>query len=617
MALKKIKIMDISFRDGFQSVYGARVKTEDFLPAVEASSHAGIDHFEFGGGARFQSLFFYCNESAFDMMDKIKDAAGKNAKLQTLARGINVVGLAQQPKDIIQLHAKMFAAHGTTHIRNFDALNDMHNLDYSGRCIVDEGLHHQIAISLMGLPPGISDGGVHTADFYMEKLKDILNKGIPFDSLVFKDASGTCPPKIVYDSVKKARKILGEKRTIWFHSHSTAGLGEACLLSAIEASADGIDIAQSPVSGGTSHPDILSMWHALEGTEYTLGVDYKKLLESRKVFEECMEKYMTPPEAKMTSANIVLSPMPGGALTANTMMMRDTKTLHLFPKVIEKMGEVVAKGGFGTSVTPVSQFYFQQAYTNVVSGDWKKITDGYGKMVLGYFGKTPRKPNPKIVELASKQLGKEPFDGDPVDLLDAGIPAATKILKENNLPQTQENVFIIATCKEKGLDYLLGKSTTAVYYKTAEQEPTAKPSSQGAIPKKEKQQNLIVNVNGVDYNVSVREQGEAPQSFSPSIAKRVIPTPLSSKKSSAPPPPPSIGKKQTNAQNSISAPIAGQVLSISKKAEESVEEGDTVLILEAMKMENEIPAPKSGSIGKIFVGKGDFVKEGDPLFTIS
>jgi len=136
--------MDTSFRDGFQSVFGARVLTDDFMPAVQASVDAGITHLEAGGGARFQSLFFYCGESAFDMMDRFRAEVGPDANLQTLARGINVVALSQQPRDIIDLHAKMFKKHGMTTIRNFDALNDIRNLEYSGERIAHHGLHHQV-----------------------------------------------------------------------------------------------------------------------------------------------------------------------------------------------------------------------------------------------------------------------------------------------------------------------------------------------------------------------------------------------------------------------------------------------------------------------------------------
>src|SRR6056297_1944258 len=146
---KRVDFMVTAFRDGFQSVYGARVFTKDFLPAVEAAVDAGIDHFEAGGGARFQSLYFYANEDAFDMMESFRGAAGKDANLQTLARGINVVGLDSQPRDIINLHAKLFKKHGISSIRNFDALNDVRNLDYSGRCIVDNGLKHEVSVTLM------------------------------------------------------------------------------------------------------------------------------------------------------------------------------------------------------------------------------------------------------------------------------------------------------------------------------------------------------------------------------------------------------------------------------------------------------------------------------------
>lgn len=457
---KVIKVMDTSFRDGFQSVYGARVLTEDFLPAVEASAAAGITHFEAGGGARFQSLFFYCNESAFDMMDAFREKVGPDANLQTLARGINVVALSQQPRDIIDLHAKMFKKHGITTIRNFDALNDIRNLEFSAERIKHHGLRHELVIAIMDLPPGCE--GAHTPEFYLDRLKQALDKNVPFDSICFKDATGTANPRKVYETVKGARKMLPEGTHIRVHSHDTVGCGIAQYLAAVEAGADGIDLAKSPVSGGTSQPDMISMWHALKGTDYILDVDYEKILQASEVFEECMKDYFVPPEARQTSPIIAISPMPGGALTANTMMMRDINTLHLFPKVIKEMSEVVRVGGFGTSVTPVSQFYFQQAYANVAMGRWKRITPDYGDMVLGYFGQTPVPPDPEIIKLAEKQRKKPLYTGDPLDLTEPGIPKATRILEENNLPVTDENIFIIASCEKKGLDFLLGKTVVNV-----------------------------------------------------------------------------------------------------------------------------------------------------------
>jgi pyruvate carboxylase subunit B len=607
--------MDTSFRDGFQSVYGARVITKDFLPAFEASLEAGIDHFEFGGGARFQSLYFYTQECAFDMMDTLRKIAGPKVNLQTLSRGINVVGLSQQPRDIIELHAKLFKKHGTTTIRNFDALNDVQNLDYSGRCIAEAGLSHQVTIALMGLPPDIKDNTVHTADFYAEKIKEILDRGIPFDSLVFKDASGTTPPQIVKESVKKARDILGKDATIWFHTHDTAGLGTAAIMAAIESGIDGIDVSQSPVSGGTCQPDILTVWAALRNTEYTLDIDYRKILKAEKVFEETMEKYLLPPESRTTSPLIVLSPMPGGALTSNTMMMRDTKTLHLYPKVIEEMSEVVARGGYGTSVTPVSQFYFQQAYMNVVQGRWKKIVDGYGNMVLGYFGKTPRPADPEIVKIASQQLKKEPFVGNPIDILSPGIEPARKILLENKLPDTEENIFIIACCEKKGLDFLQGNAPLQVYYNEApkkeEPKPVATPAPTQAptsVP-----QNLVVNVNGKDYNVSVRSGGTSPvvSAVQPAIPASA-PAPVAK-----PAPAPTPAPAPVAGGSALKAPLHGIIFKLLVKEGQQVAIDQPVLVIEAMKMENEICSHKAGVVAKIFVKEGESIEEGKVLLEIS
>ena len=152
--MKKINFMLTAFRDGFQSVIGARVFSKDFLPVVEEAAAAGIQHFEAGGGALFQAAYFYSNEDAFTVMDNFRKAAGASANLQTLARGINVVGLDSQPRDIIRLHAQLMKKHGITTIRNFDALNDAENLIYSGKCIAEAGLHHEVTVTMMELPPG-------------------------------------------------------------------------------------------------------------------------------------------------------------------------------------------------------------------------------------------------------------------------------------------------------------------------------------------------------------------------------------------------------------------------------------------------------------------------------
>jgi pyruvate carboxylase subunit B len=467
---KKIRFMLTALRDGFQSVYGARVFSRDFLPVVAAAREAGIEHIEAGGGAMFQSAYFYSNEDAFIVMDEFRKEAGPDANLQSLARGVTVVALDSQPSDIIKLHAQLFKKHGVTTVRNFDALNDVDNLIYSGRCITEAGLRHEVSVSMMELPPGCE--GAHTPDFYIGVLKKILKAEIPYTSICFKDASGTASPKKVYDTIKLARKLVGDATVLTFHSHETAGNGTVCYKAAIEAGIDGVDLSMAPVSGGTCQPDILTLWHTLRGTDYDLDIDVNKIIKLEAFFKDCMKDYFIPPEATMVEPLIPFFPMPGGALTANTQMLRDYNLMDRYPEIIAAMGETVAKGGFGTSVTPVSQFYFQQAFNNVMFGPWEQIAEGYGKMVLGYFGKTPVNPDPEVIKIAQKQLGIEPTSRSVLEINDRdpkkGVAATKKLLEENKLPVTDENIFIVSCCQEKGIEFLRGEGKIGVRKKQAE-----------------------------------------------------------------------------------------------------------------------------------------------------
>ncbi|EAC1780481.1 biotin attachment protein [Campylobacter coli] len=587
MAKKFIDVMDTSFRDGFQSVYGARVLMQDFFPAVEAAKEAGITHFEFGGGARFQSLYFYLNEDAFEMMDKFRSIVGKDANLQTLARGVNTVTLDTGSKELIDLHAKLFAKHGTTTIRNFDALNDVNNLKFSGECIKKYGLKHEITITLMDLPPNCQ--GAHDAPFYERILKEILAAEIPFDSICFKDASGTSNPNKIYETIKMARKNLPQDVHIRLHTHETAGVSIACYLAALEAGVDGIDLAAAPVSGGTSQPDILTMMHALKGKNYDLGgLEEEKILKYEAVLKDSLKEYFLPPEATMVSPLIPFSPMPGGALTANTQMMRDNNILDKFPEVIHAMREVVEKGGFGTSVTPVSQFYFQQAFNNVMFGSWEKIAEGYGKMVLGYFGKTPVEPDAEVKKLAAKQLNLEPTTELAIDIADKdetkSIAYVKSLLEKEGIAVSEENIFIAAACKEKGIAYLKGEAKVNVRKNVS----APKQNSTGIDENK-----FTVSVNGNKYHVEVSAGFDKDVNIK-SIHKADTQEDI---------------MQDADSSEGIQAGISGNVFKIYINEGEEVKSGQVVMILEAMKMEIEVSAPKDGIIEKICVKTGDSVSE--------
>ncbi|EAJ5922567.1 biotin attachment protein [Campylobacter jejuni] len=594
MAKKFIDVMDTSFRDGFQSVYGARVLMDDFFPAVEAAKEAGITHFEFGGGARFQSLYFYLNEDAFTMMDRFRAIVGKDANLQTLARGVNTVTLDTGNSELIDLHAKLFAKHGTTTIRNFDALNDINNLKFSGECIAKHGLKHEITITLMDLPPNCK--GAHDVPFYEKILKEILAAEIPFHSICFKDASGTSNPNKIYETIKMARKILPQDMHIRLHTHETAGVSIACYLAALEAGVDGIDLAAAPVSGGTSQPDILTMMHALKGKDYDLGgLEEEKILKYEEVLKDCLKEYFLPPEATMVNPLIPFSPMPGGALTANTQMMRDNNILDKFPQVIHAMREVVEKGGFGTSVTPVSQFYFQQAFNNVMFGPWKKIAEGYGKMVLGYFGKTPVAPDANIVELASKQLNLEPTTELAINIADKdeskSIAYTKTLLEKEGIETSEENIFIAAACKEKGIAFLKGEAKVNIRKLASMPKPMSVDENKFTVAVNGNKYHVEVSY-GFDKDVNVKSVKKVEEN------KNII----SSNSTSS-----------VDAENEILAGISGNVFKIYVNEGEEVKSGQAIMVLEAMKMEIEVNAPKDGIILELCIKIGDTVNKGEVL----
>lgn len=612
---KKISFMCTAFRDGFQSVFGARVLSKDYLPVVKDAVEAGITNIEAGGGASFQAAFFYNNENAFDVMDEFRRICGEGVNLQTLARGVNVVALDSQSSEMIKLHAELFKKHGMSTIRNFDALNDPENLLYSAQCIVNAGLKHQLCVAMMSLPPECK--GAHTPDFYEERLKKFIKADIPFDSLCFKDASGTSTPAVVRETIARARKIVGKKMPIEFHSHETAGTGLACYLAAIEGGADIVDLSMAPVSGGTCQPDIATLWHALRGTEYQLDCDIDAVMKVESRLKEALDDYFIPPEALHVEPQIPWSPMPGGALTANTQMLRDNGLMDKYAEIIKAMEEVVLKGGFGTSVTPVSQFYFQQAFNNVMQGPWKKIAEGYGKMVLGYFGKTPVKPDAEVVKIASEQLGLPPTKEAVLSINDKNPKKSRAFyegkLKEAGLPLTDENVFICASCGDKGIAFLQGKGKIGVRYKekAVPCQPTNTPVSNECDISVDGESFHIVfdgnkaTVNGTTYQFSQDGTG---QSGGNNATDTSTPSALTNTSGA--------DKGTAGLPTAIKAGTPGTVTKILVQSGQAVAPETDVCVIEVMKMETFVKAGKAGKVGTIYVSTGATVVAGQTLMDI-
>ena len=603
--MKKINFMLTAFRDGFQSVYGTKVRSEDFLPAVAAAKEAGVMHFESAGGATFQSAVMFNNENPYDVMDAFRKTVGPDVNLQSLARGVNVVGLNSQPSDVIKLHAQTFKKHGLTTVRNFDALNDVNNLIYSGKCIKEAGLKHEVSITMMSLAPGWDKTGkYHTPEFYEGVLKNILNSGIEFDSVCFKDASGTSTPQTVKETIQRAKKLLPPEVKVIFHTHETAGTGLACYLAAIEGGVDSIDLSMAPVSGGTCQTDIISMWHALRGSNYTLDIDIDKIRKAESVLKDCMKDYVLKPEAMRVEPMIPFSPLPGGALTNATRQLREMNQMDKYPALLAAMEEVVRRGGFGTSVTPVSQFYIQQSMQNVLSpeGPWTRFAPGYGNMLLGYFGKTPAPADPELVKLASAYMKKEPTTKTVLELNDAdptkGVKVAKEMLEKNNLPTTDENIFIVAACNDaangvnKGLDFLLGKAKCTVEKKSA---TSAKAGGNA----------FTITIDGTAYGVEVN--GDKATINGETFAFDVKEG-LQAQAQSAP-------KAAAGAGTEVKSPMPGVVLKLLVAEGATVKNSQPIMVMEAMKMETEIKATADGKVS-FAVKNGDTLQTGTLIATI-
>lgn len=629
--MKKIDFMLTAFRDGLQSAYGSRVLSSDYLPLVEKCAAAGIDHFESAGGALFQSAYFYCNEDAFSVMDAFRAAAGKGARLQSLSRGIGLLGLEGQSSDVVALHARLFRKHGVDVVRNFDALNDVQNLRFSGECIHKAGLRHELAIAMMELPP---DGhSLRGSEFYLSVLRRIVDGGVLFDSLCFKDASGTATPRTVHEVVKGAKKLLGPRMRVVFHSHDTAGLGVESYIGAIEAGADQVDLSLAPCSGGTCQPDLLSMWHALRGTDYSLEIDPHRIIAIEEDFKDALADYYLPAEATRVDPLVSFFPMPGGALTSNIRMLRDNGLEGRYRDVVKAMGEAILKGGMGTSVTPVSQFYFQQAFNNVMYGPWTRIAEGYGRMVLGYYGATPEAPDPEIVSLAMAQLNLAPTTVPSLEINDKdprkGLKAARSVLEAEGLPVTEENLFIAAICREKGILFLKGQAPLLIDRGHSEENDgsglatgfSGAPSVKAAPPVHrpeaspgETQEVTVqlndraygvrfsgdsVTVNGISYNVSVSK------GIDEEALARMAALPQGS------------GTQSIATRICVDSQLAGSLIRLYKKAGDKVAVGETVMVIDTMGVEIPVNSRHSGVIQDVFVHLGSAVETGEPLYRLS
>jgi pyruvate carboxylase subunit B len=615
---RKIRVMVTTFRDGLQSSFGGKVRLDAILPAMEAAARAGVRHFEFGGGARYQAPYFYSGEDPFADMDAMRKAVGAEADLQILTRSVSGVTLTTQRLATLELQAKLMRKHGTSWDRNFDYMNDVDNLVRTGEPIVKSGMHHQVCVAMMGLP--FEDPTVHSAEFYVDVVRKLLARGVHVDSVCMKDASGTTDPRTCYETAKGLKKILPPEVPLWQHTHDTASLAVACYLAGLEGGVDGIDLSVRPMASGTVQPDVRSMWHALRGTGYHLDVDETHIHEVESLLLEGLADYEFDPITTTPDARVVNFPMPGGAIGPNVQMMKEAGILSKYSQVLAEFPVVVRAGGAWTSVTPGSQQYWLQAFNNVLHGRWKKIDPGYGRAVLGYFGRPPLPPDPEVVRIAAEQLGKPPFQGDPLEAAPDSLKMAREALEERQLPVTDENVFLVAAAivpgksldLNEGIRFLTGKGKLSLpLRKKPEAAPagpvaTAPPPAPVATPP-------VAWRDPVTTECTVVEGGTT-RRFQITIA----PPAGAAGVGSAPLPPASAAPAGTG-RTPVYSPFEGkaQLVEVRVRVGDTVQEGQVVAAVEAMKAKHDVRCPCSGKVASVDAELGSDVMAGRPILTIA
>lgn len=439
---KKIGITETVLRDAHQSLIATRMPIEDMLPILEKLDQVGYYSLECWGGATFDSCLRFLNEDPWDRLRTIRQKC-PNTKLQMLFRGQNMLGYRHYADDVLEYFVQRSVANGIDIIRIFDALNDIKNLEVAIKAAKKEGAHAQVAISY-------TTGPVFTHDYYVDYAKRIESAGA--DSICLKDMAALLTPYETYDLIKVLKEAV--KIPIQLHTHYTSGLASMCELKAVEAGADMIDTAMSPLALGTSHAPTESMVAALKDTPYDTGLDLKLLNEIREYFMKLRKKYiesgLLDPQMLATNTKALIYQVPGGMLSNLLSQLKQAGQADKLEEVLQEVPRVRKDAGFPPLVTPTSQIVGTQAVYNVITGErYKMCTNEFKGIIAGKYGTTPVPIDP---EFTKKIIGDEPvITCRPADLLEPELENLRKEVAE--WTEQEEDVLSYAQFPKVALDF--------------------------------------------------------------------------------------------------------------------------------------------------------------------
>ncbi|MCX7076074.1 MAG: sodium-extruding oxaloacetate decarboxylase subunit alpha [Methylococcales bacterium] len=591
MNTQKLGITEVVLRDAHQSILATRVRTEDMLPICAQLDEIGYWSIESWGGATFDACIRYLGEDPWDRLRALKAAMPKTPQ-QMLLRGQNLLGYRHYADDVVDKFIERCAINGIDVFRIFDAMNDMRNIERAVTAVKHTGKHAQGTMSYTTSP-------VHNIKSWIDLGKTIEDMGA--DSICIKDMAGLLKPYEAFELVSKLKKST--KIPIHLHCHATTGLSVATLIKAIEAGVDNVDTAISSLSMTYGHSPTESIVASLEGEKRDTGLDLVKLEDIAHYFRDMRKKYAQfEGGLKGVDGRILISQVPGGMLTNMESQLKEQGASDKFDEVLKEIPRVREDLGFIPLVTPTSQIVGTQAVMNVMNGErYKSIAKETAAILKGEYGITPAPVN---VELQEKVLnGTLAITCRPADLIDvemdkliADVQEKAKIENVKLSGNIEEDALINGLFAQVGWKFLANRNNPSAF----ESKPNAEKFAADIAPKKDGAiETYTVNVDGKNFNVAVGPGGSA-LSIHPAVSAAHA-APLTAVAGSG---------------ATIDSPMAGTILKVLVNAGSEVQEGEIVILMEAMKMETEIRSKFAGVVTSVHVKEGNAVSSGSVLITL-
>lgn len=648
-----VRIQDLTFRDGHQSLFATRGRTEDLVPIAEEMDKVGFFAMEVWGGATFDSMHRFLGEDPWERIRTLKKYITKTP-FSMLLRGQNLVGYRNYPDDVAEAFVERCCVNGIDVFRVFDALNDFRNFQTPVNVIQQNGKHFQGAICY-SLTEERMGGPVYNLQYYLDKAKELEDMGA--DTICIKDMAGIIAPYDAYQLVRALKETV--RIPIHLHSHFTSGMGDLAMLKAIEAGVDIIDVCLSPWAYRTSHPALEPLVVALRGTNRDTGFDLRQLTRCANHFKEISPKYRHLMDERITiiDSNVLLHQTPGGMISNLVNQLREMDALDKLDQVFQELPRVRRELGQVPLVTPTSQIVGIQTVNNVLFDTqeerYRMITSQVKDLCYGLYGQTPAPLDPEVQKKALQDYprGSEPYAGRPADILEPELDKAREEIKD--LAKDIDDVLIYALYPTTGKKFLrwkygLEEMPDEVKPRTMEdvkrEQELVEKAKRGELVEKPAKEAPTKGQNLRTFNVFVDEEYfkvEVESADSHPLISSVTPMPQFQQPmqqplqqpvqqpQAQPQPQQSSGAEQTQVQPeaekkpaaskkgaSVEAPMPGMIIRYEVSEGDEVKEGDVLLILEAMKMENSITAPVAGTVQQVKFKEGDNVQKGDVLAVV-